>query len=169
MIATGKIKSEKIWNGIKRTLGISMMVLFGMATAGGIMEFVPAEIPILAFCFGLFLCGGWIVFGCHKRSKVMADARRLAMAMQGRKSCPIPVMARALAWSENDVRRRAVDCINGGYFNGVGYDAGQDILYIAEASTKELVAVNCDSCRGVTRIPAGSAGVCEYCGGRIQA
>ena len=76
------------------------------------------------------------------------------------------------------VQKNIEEMIKKGYINKIEAPDGKRIVYIqntgieliedAPNNVQNCVAVKCEACGGVSEIPAGESGICEYCGSNIH-
>lgn len=172
-INKGKIMAEQVKGTVLTVLGGSSGLFWCM----GLVLFVvslfdsdPDALPNLAI--GMVMCAGSIivlVLGLQKL-KLSRNAKRYGSALALVQLRSIEQLAQNVGQDSRIVKKNMDKMIGLGLIEKITINELENTIIYPRAAFQgpAMTAARCASCGGVTHVPAGSAGVCAYCGSRVQ-
>lgn len=180
-------KTRLAWGRTKAMVqmigGISLLLFFGLCSVAfaDLSRTNGAEyvIPFL-LCLGLTVVGGWLFSMGWKQNQLVRVSDRYADILSDRKSISLREIGAIMGKDHNVVQKELAKIIHKGYLEKVYIDQGRELVVCLDENgvpmqpmkaaepAPKMVIVTCHACGGVTKIPAHSTGICDYCGSKIQ-
>jgi len=111
-----------------------------------------------------------------KKFDLIQTYKLYGVRLSGRSIVNIHELATLVMKPDDEVKKNIEEMIRLGYISRVvSDDQYERIAYIGYTGVqlqarpqKPLVAVTCSACGGITQIPAGTRGICDYCDSEIR-
>ncbi len=180
-------KTHLVWGRITALVqiisGTFLLLFFGICTVACVdlcrTNGAEYAIPFL-LCLGITVVGGWLIFRGWKQKRLARCSDRYADILSDRKSISIQEIGKIMGKDPNTVQKELAQMIHKGYLEQVYIDQSRGLVVCLDENgvhiqpmkavepAPKMVAVTCQACGGVTKIPARSVGICDYCGSKIQ-
>lgn len=172
-ISGSKLNLLNIPAVISMILAVIHTVWWGIC-AGAWLHFILNEgktywpsVIVAVVCFGI---GVLWVSKTWQKIRFVRDCRKYYIFLEGCTRISVDEFAAVVKDSPEKVRKNLINMISCGYIEGIALNVHDDCITVLDQIRREarMIPVTCEACCGVTRLPANSVGVCDYCGSKIH-
>lgn len=172
-INKGKLLSEQVKATLLTVFGGASGIFWSIGIALFIASLINGDPEAVSnFMVSVILCaGGFLLLWLGLRKlKLVRNAKRYSSAMAVAQVKTIEALAQNVAQDGRIVKKNLDKMIEMGLIEKITINELENTIIYPRVAFQgpAMTAARCASCGGVTQVPAGSAGICAYCGSKVK-